>query len=57
MDKKEDILFKRGIKIQGLNRIALPKELLENLDLKKGDNIALYFNPKKAIISLKKDQK
>jgi bifunctional DNA-binding transcriptional regulator/antitoxin component of YhaV-PrlF toxin-antitoxin module len=52
---KEEILFKKGIKIQGLNRVAIPKELLENMGPKEGDNIALYFNPSKNVISMRKE--
>lgn len=55
--EKGEILFRKGIKIQGLNRIALPKELLENLNMKEGDNVALYFNPKTNSIVMRKDKK
>ncbi len=51
---KEEILFKRGVKIQGLNRIAIPKELLENLDLKEGDFIDLYYDPERKSISVRR---
>jgi len=54
MAKKEGILFRKG-RIQGLNRIAIPKELLENLNLKEGDEIAIYFDPEKESIIMKKE--
>lgn len=58
--KKDDvslkrILFKKG-KIQGLNRVVIPKELLQNMDLKEGDDIALYFDHYNSSIVLKKDE-
>lgn len=56
MGDKEEILFKRGIKIQGLNRIAIPRELLENMGLKEGDNIALFYDPREGKISVRKDK-
>lgn len=52
---KEEILFKKA-KIQGLNRVAIPKELLENLNLKEGDSIFLYYDLKKKSINLRKDE-
>ena len=55
--KKEGILFKKGIKIQGLNRVAIPKELLENMGLKEGDHVALYYVPETESIAVKKDKK
>lgn len=54
--KKEEILFKRGIKIQGLNRIAIPKELLENMKLEEGDKIALFYDKETGSIIIKKDR-
>lgn len=50
----EEILFKEGIQIQKPNRVNIPKELLKNMKLKSGDNIKIYYNPKKKIIILKK---
>jgi hypothetical protein len=52
-EKRSEILFCKG-KIQGLNRVALPPELLEHLHLKEGDSIALYLNLDTDSIVLKK---
>ncbi|PIN90961.1 hypothetical protein COU60_01305 [Candidatus Pacearchaeota archaeon CG10_big_fil_rev_8_21_14_0_10_34_76] len=54
--KGKEILFKKGIKIQGLNRVALPKELLENLDLREGDKIVLYFDPNSGSIIIRREK-
>ena len=51
---RDEILFRKGIKIQGLNRVAIPQELLENANLKEGDDIVLYLNPADSSIILKK---
>jgi len=52
---KDEILFRRGIKIQGLNRVAIPKELLENCNLQEGENVALFFDSDRSVIVIKKD--
>jgi len=57
MGEKKEILFKKGVKIQNLNRIAIPKELLENLNLKVGDEIKILFNPDDSSIIIKKENK
>lgn len=50
---KKEILFKKG-KIQGLNRVVIPQELLENIGVKEGDDITIYFNVINSSIILKK---
>ena len=54
MGEKKEILFKKVVKIQNLNIIAIPKELLENLNLKVGDEIKILFNPYDSSIIIKK---
>ncbi len=53
---KRKVLFRKG-KIQGLNRVALPIELLANLNLKEGDAIDLYLDVDNESIILKKGVK
>ncbi|GBE20096.1 MAG TPA: hypothetical protein ENG87_04595 [Candidatus Pacearchaeota archaeon] len=53
---KEEILFKKGVRVQGLNRIAIPKELLENLEMEEGDKIVIYYNAKNSSINIKKEK-
>ena len=45
------------IKIQQLNRIALPSSLLENLDLKIGDEVELFLDIEKGEIVVKEVKK
>lgn len=54
--KKEEILFKEGIKIQSPNRVNIPKELLKNVGLKEGDRIILYYNLKRNAIIIVGDK-
>ncbi|MEK6915371.1 MAG: hypothetical protein AABW89_02425 [Nanoarchaeota archaeon] len=54
VSKTNEILFKKG-KIQELNRIAFPKELLNNLGLEEGDLVNLYLNHKNSSIVIKKE--
>jgi len=42
------------LKIQKLNRIALPNSLLENLNLKISDNIEIFLDIEKQEIVIKK---
>ena len=52
MMKKKAITFGR-IKIQKLNRIALPKILLDNLNLKIGNEVELFLDLEKEEIKIK----
>lgn len=45
------------LKIQQLNRVALPTSLLENLDLKIGDDVELFLDIEKEEIVVKKVKK
>jgi len=42
------------LKIQQLNRIAIPNSLLENLDLKVSDEVELFLDIEKGEIIVKK---
>lgn len=56
MVKKEvvdGILFKKG-RLQGLNRVVIPRELLDNLNINEGDFINLYLDVNNSRIILKK---
>lgn len=55
--KKEEILFREGIKIQSPNRVNIPKELLKNIGLKEGDQIILYYDLKRNAIIIVGDKK
>ncbi len=44
------------LKIQQLNRIALPNSLLENLGLKKSDDIEIFLDVEKEEIIIKKSK-
>jgi len=48
--RKEEILFREGIKIQSPNRANLPKELLKNVGLKENDQIILDYDHKRKVI-------
>lgn len=55
--RKEEILFREGIKIQSPNRVNIPKELLKNVGLKEGDQIVLYYDHQRKVIIMKRDKK
>ena len=42
------------LKIQKLNRVALPNSLLENLDLKQSDDVELFLDIENNEIIIKK---
>ncbi|MEA3329566.1 MAG: hypothetical protein U9Q06_02370 [Nanoarchaeota archaeon] len=44
-----------NLKIQQLNRVALPNSLLENLELAIGDDINVYLDIEKEEIIIKKE--
>jgi len=44
------------LKIQKLNRIALPISLLENLDIEVGDNVDIYLDIEKNEIIIEKSK-
>jgi len=50
------VIFQRKIKIQTLNRIALYPELLENMGLKIGDEVSVYFDIEKKEIIVRKEK-
>ena len=52
----EKVLF-RTVNIQKLGRIALPKELMENLDLFVGQKIVIYLDVKNRQIILEPIEK
>jgi len=54
VDKKK-IKFGK-LKIQKLNRVALPSSLLENLDLDVGDSVELFLDVDKEEIVIKKSK-
>ena len=43
-----------NLKIQKLNRVALPSSLLENLNLNVSDNVELFLDIEKGEIIIKK---
>jgi antitoxin component of MazEF toxin-antitoxin module len=43
-----------SLKIQKLNRVALPNSLLENLDLSEGKDIEVFLDVEKEEIIIKK---
>jgi bifunctional DNA-binding transcriptional regulator/antitoxin component of YhaV-PrlF toxin-antitoxin module len=45
------------VKIQQLNRIAIPKTLLDNLEISIGDEINLFLDIEKEEIVIKKEKK
>ena len=51
--KKRRVKFGK-VKIQKLNRIALPSSILENLDLKVGDEISLFLDVDEGEIIIEK---
>ena len=53
MENKKRVKF-GNLKIQKLNRIALPSSLLENLDLNISDNIELFLDIANDEIIIKK---
>ncbi|HVY01554.1 MAG TPA: hypothetical protein VHA12_02205 [Candidatus Nanoarchaeia archaeon] len=53
---KKEVLFQKKVKIQALNRIALSPELLENLDLKVGDDVSIFFDTEKQQIVVRKSK-
>ena len=54
--KKKGITFGK-VKIQKLNRIALPKALLDNLNLDIGSEIELFLDLEKEEIKIKEVKK
>jgi len=54
--KKKEITFGK-VKIQKLNRIALPKALLDNLNLDIGSEIELFLDLEKEEIKIKEGKK
>jgi bifunctional DNA-binding transcriptional regulator/antitoxin component of YhaV-PrlF toxin-antitoxin module len=53
---KKEIIFQKKVKIQALNRIALSPELLENLDLKMGDDVSVFLDTEKQQIVVRKEK-
>tara|TARA_Y100000310_G_C20278769_1_gene621579 strand:+ start:221 stop:391 length:171 start_codon:yes stop_codon:yes gene_type:complete len=56
MDKKKKITFGK-LKVQKLNRVALPSSLLDNLDIDIGDDIEVFLDVEKEEIVIKKNKK
>lgn len=54
-EQKNRVKFGK-LKIQKLNRVALPSALLENLGLKISDNIELFLDIEKDEIVIKKEK-
>jgi len=55
--RKEEILFREGIKIQSSNRVNIPKELLKNVGLKENDQVILYYDHIRKVIIITGDKK
>lgn len=55
--RKEEILFREGIKIQSPNRVNIPKELLKNVGLKENDQVILYYDHVRKVIIITGDKK
>jgi bifunctional DNA-binding transcriptional regulator/antitoxin component of YhaV-PrlF toxin-antitoxin module len=55
--RKEEILFKEGIKIQSPNRVNIPKELLKNVGLEENDQVILYYDYIRKVIIITGDKK
>lgn len=53
---KKEVIFQRKVKIQALNRIALSPELLENMNLKVGDDVSVFFDTEKQQIIVRKEK-
>jgi len=45
-----------NLKIQKLNRVALPNSLLENLDLSEGDDVEVFLDVEKEEMIIKKSR-
>lgn len=53
---KKEVIFQRKIKIQTLNRVVLSPELLENMDLKIGDEVSVFFDTEKEEIIIRGEE-
>jgi len=53
MEKKKRITFGK-LKIQKLNRVALPNSLLSNLDIHAGEDVEVFLDVEKGEIVIKK---
>jgi len=50
----EKPIIQRSVKIQGLNRVALNPELLENLNLSQGDKVDIFLDTTKEEIIIRR---
>ena len=55
MKEKKRIKFGK-LKVQKLNRVALPSSLLDNLDIKISDDIEVFLDIEKEEIIIKKSK-
>ncbi len=53
----DEIVFRRGVKLQKLNRVAIPAELLENLGIEEGDELVISYNAKDKSVVVRKEGK
>ena len=49
----KEVIFQRKVKIQDLNRVALNPQLLENINLKIGDEVSIYLDTNKKQIIIR----